>query len=319
DQMKQAVDKAIAVFGAIHGVIHAAGRPDSDAQTTISETRKREANWHFVPKVYGIYALEQAFANQTLDFCIMTSSLSPMLGGLAHVAYASSNAFLDVYTRKNAQQSKRNFEALCINWEAWHNHEEIFESYGIGATLSNYFIVPEEGEEIFQRFLSYKGIAQVIVSTGDFYTRLEQWTAIHDLANEQSETGKLGEVKRERPKTKVTYVEPRNEMEQVLADVWSDLLGLESVGVHDNFFIDLGGHSLLGTQLISRLRELYQTDISLRALFEAPTIAELSEVIVRLLMSQINIAMLDDIEGLSEEAVEQLLAAGIEDPGETHG
>lgn len=58
----------------------------------------------------------------------------------------------------------------------------------------------------------------------------------------------------------------------MLAKVWADLLGVERVGVHDNFF-DLGGHSLLATQVVSQVRNAFEVELSLRTLFENPTVA----------------------------------------------
>ncbi len=75
-----------------------------------------------------------------------------------------------------------------------------------------------------------------------------------------------------------SYVAPRNETEEKMAAVWADVLGLEKVGINNNFF-DLGGHSLLATQLISRVRESFDLDIPLRSIFEYPTVAGLSEKI----------------------------------------
>ncbi|PTL74997.1 non-ribosomal peptide synthetase [Vitiosangium sp. GDMCC 1.1324] len=71
------------------------------------------------------------------------------------------------------------------------------------------------------------------------------------------------------------YVAPQTELEQVVADLWAPLLGLRRVGTHDNFF-DLGGHSLLAMQVTSRLREAHGVELPVRALFEAPTVAELA-------------------------------------------
>jgi len=84
-----------------------------------------------------------------------------------------------------------------------------------------------------------------------------------------------------------------------MAAIWQELLGIEQVGIDDTFF-DLGGHSLLGTQLVSRLRETFLVELPLDRFFETPTIAELAKVIEELLVEK--------IEELPEEEVQKLLA-----------
>ncbi|MDQ4124733.1 MAG: amino acid adenylation domain-containing protein, partial [Actinomycetota bacterium] len=79
----------------------------------------------------------------------------------------------------------------------------------------------------------------------------------------------------ERPDVGQAYEEPRTETEKVLAEIWSEVLGVERVGRDDNFF-DLGGHSLLGTQLMSRIRNRFEAEVPLRALFEKPTVGGLA-------------------------------------------
>ena len=71
---------------------------------------------------------------------------------------------------------------------------------------------------------------------------------------------------------------PQTTIEQTLAVLWQQILGLESIGSDDNFF-ELGGHSLLATQLMSRVRDAFQIEVPLRSLFETPTIAGLAKVI----------------------------------------
>jgi amino acid adenylation domain-containing protein len=79
----------------------------------------------------------------------------------------------------------------------------------------------------------------------------------------------------ERPGLARAYVAPRTPLERVLAGAWEEALGVDRVGVDDGFF-DLGGHSLLATQLISWVRETFEVEVSLRELFERPTVAGLA-------------------------------------------
>lgn len=81
------------------------------------------------------------------------------------------------------------------------------------------------------------------------------------------------------------FVGPRNPQEDLLAGIWSKVLGVERVGIRDNFF-DLGGHSLLATQVMSRVREAFHVELPLRLLFESPTVAALAESIDRALQDE---------------------------------
>ncbi|MEA2692905.1 MAG: hypothetical protein QOJ16_2292, partial [Acidobacteriota bacterium] len=79
----------------------------------------------------------------------------------------------------------------------------------------------------------------------------------------------------ERPELAAEFVPPRTPVERQLAEIWSAVLGVERVGVHDDFF-ELGGQSLLATQIVSRLREVCGVEIPLRSLFQQPTLAGLA-------------------------------------------
>jgi len=108
-----------------------------------------------------------------------------------------------------------------------------------------------------------------------------------------------------RPELEKAFVASRTPVEQILADIWREVLKQERVGIHDNFF-DLGGHSLLATQVMSRIRDAFQTDIPLRALFEKPTIEELAMAVIHHGGDQTSgelWGILDDLESLSEDEV----------------
>jgi FkbH-like protein/FkbM family methyltransferase len=88
------------------------------------------------------------------------------------------------------------------------------------------------------------------------------------------------EKKRGTERTMAPEDEPRTPVEVAIAEVWSEVLGTEQVGLHEHFFNQLGGDSLSGTQVISRLCQLFDMPLPLRAIFEAPTVAGLSMTIL---------------------------------------
>ena len=84
----------------------------------------------------------------------------------------------------------------------------------------------------------------------------------------------------ERPGLEQEYVAPETPFEETLAEIWAELLRVDRVGVHDNFF-DLGGHSLIAARVMSRVREAFDVDLPLRRFFESPTVAQLATVILQ--------------------------------------
>jgi len=98
-----------------------------------------------------------------------------------------------------------------------------------------------------------------------------------------TQTGKLDRVALPPPPREIvehTFKEPANACEEQLAALWSAVLGRENVGADDNFF-ELGGHSLLATQLLARIRDAFGVSLPLRALFDAPTVEGLAELVLR--------------------------------------
>ena len=120
----------------------------------------------------------------------------------------------------------------------------------------------------------------------------------------------LPEPDQDRQGCEQTFAAPRNFVEATIAETWADILRMERVGIHENFF-DLGGHSLKATQVMSRVRHSFGVDLPLRVLFEAPTVAELAARVGQR-MPQADEAeelarILAEVESLSEEEIERQL------------
>ncbi|WP_157604436.1 phosphopantetheine-binding protein, partial [Rhizobacter sp. Root1221] len=103
-------------------------------------------------------------------------------------------------------------------------------------------------------------------------------------------------------------------IEQTLARIWQELLGVERLGRHDNFF-DLGGHSLLVVQILARLRDEFDVEVPLRAVFEAPTVKLLAEQVALVLQAPAGTdedeaeALLQRVASMSDEEAAAMLSA----------
>jgi amino acid adenylation domain-containing protein len=105
------------------------------------------------------------------------------------------------------------------------------------------------------------------------------------------------------------YVAPRTPVEQAIATLWSQTLGLSRVGVEDDFF-ELGGHSLLATQVVAQIRTQFAVDLPLHSLFLCPTVETLAVEVVQLMGASEEdetAKLLAELETLSDEEAEQLL------------
>ncbi len=106
------------------------------------------------------------------------------------------------------------------------------------------------------------------------------------------------------------FVAPRSPMEEAVAEIWTRVLGVPEVGVTDDFF-NIGGHSLLATQVVAHVRTDFAIDLPLHSLFTHPTVETLTAEIVQTMgdsEGDATATLLAELEGLSEEDAERLLA-----------
>ena len=103
-------------------------------------------------------------------------------------------------------------------------------------------------------------------------------TSLPLTVNGKVDRGALPDPGRQRPDLAASFVAPRTPVEEVLAGLWAEVLGVERIGAEDDFF-DLGGHSLLATQIVARVRKVFKVELPLQSLFEATTVAALARAL----------------------------------------
>ncbi|HAI70588.1 MAG TPA: hypothetical protein DCM38_14270 [Gammaproteobacteria bacterium] len=269
-------------FGSLNGVIHAAGVPDG---ALILRQTQEMTEQILAPKLKGTLVLDSLLQDVELDFFLLCSSLASIFGIGGQIGYCAANAFLDVFAQFKMANGNR-FTA-AINWDAWQEVGmavntvmplEIHQKCKTDRDSLQQGILPKEGIEVFSRIIG-STLPQVLVSTDDFMIRLEQHkvSGIQRLL-EISDQTKLPKQTHSRPQLSYAYEAPRTQLEQTLANLWQNVLGIEQIGIHDDFF-ELGGDSLIAVQLIAKLREKLQMAFSAHSLLNAPTIATLAELI----------------------------------------
>jgi acyl transferase domain-containing protein len=268
--MRALVAEAEGRFGPITGVVHAAGVTSGPGFQGLLKLDREACNGLFEAKLRGVRVLEKVLRGRRVDPCLLISSLSTVLGGLGHGAYAAANACLDAFAAEAARG--RGLPWRCVNWDAWLREDG---PPAEGSALARLAMSVGEGVETFRRIRASRGVRRVVVSTADLEARLAQFVLrpAPDAEGDAPEVASQGEY--ERPESAAAYVAPRTETEVQIAAVWRQLLGIREVGVHDNF-LALGGHSLLAIQLAERIRSRMQVEVMLEDVFRGPTIAELA-------------------------------------------
>lgn len=272
-------------FNELNGVIHAAGIPAGGLMQIKKPESAREV---FAAKVRGTRVIEKLVEDIPLDFFVLFSSLSSIVGRLGQVDYVGANAFLDLFAQHYRARTGR--FAVSIDWSAWeqvgmaaHLFREPQAESDSTEDLEIYKgrIAPADGVEALDRILTAQLEPQVIVSPQDLQVTLEQ-------AAKASGERFLNAIKAQQNTNAVPtnlrqhsdYVPPASEAERRITQIWQDVLGLEEVGVHDNFF-DLGGSSLFAIQVLSRLRKEFNVEIQPAMIFEGATISALAKLLTK--------------------------------------
>jgi acyl transferase domain-containing protein len=299
EQVAAGISAACQRFGEINGVFHGAGIAGRQSSAFIPDVGKAQCDMHFQPKVHGVQVLEDVLRDKKLDFIVLLSSLSTVLGGLGMAAYSGANHFMDAFAL-----SRRRLDGtpwISVNWDGWRN-EKASESSSTGPTITEFSLAPAEGIEAFRRILSETELGRVIVSTGDLNSRLDLWVSSKALEAAAPSKPEEASQLHPRPNVRSGYVPAQNETERVIANIWEALFGIEKVGVDDNFF-DLGGDSLLLLRVQAMIGQTFGANLSSAEMFQHPTISALARRVSQPAAESAGLAAVQDRAQLQRAAL----------------
>ncbi|MEM6614172.1 MAG: KR domain-containing protein, partial [Cyanobacteria bacterium P01_C01_bin.72] len=310
---QEAVSNAIAEvessLGEIDGVFYSTPMTNQNSASVISELKSSHWEYNYQTKINPLHILAECLADKQLDFVLVQSSLSSILGGLGLAAYAGANCYLDAFVEGQNNLLQNNTPWFSVNWDACQTETEQQNISGIGASLSEYSLTPQEVGEATEKILALSAGSQVIVSKGDLQTRIDRW--LPSTPEDEAVTKVNNIEQHSRPNLTTEYVAPSNETEIAIAEIWQQVLGIDRVGVNDSFF-ELGGHSLLAIQTISRIRETFNVELAMNTILaETPTVRNLAANVIEQQPDAAELAtieeLLAEVQNMSPEEIAKQL------------
>jgi phthiocerol/phenolphthiocerol synthesis type-I polyketide synthase E len=271
EQVERALRQLRDRFGALHGVIHAAGVPAGG----LIQVKQRAAVTEVLrPKVQGTLILDRLLADEPLDFFVLCSSRTATTGDLGQVDHAAANAFLEAFAERRAQDGRAGVVALA--WDTWAEVGQAVTTAipggmeALRAELLRHAIRPAEGPEVLERVLGCRA-PRIVVSTRPIEVAAAE---SRRLAGELlAMTGLVGDgVGDSRP---LAAGATGPELERAIARIWGRVLRVDNVGLDDSFF-DLGGNSVIALRLLTELKRELGLELPPAMLFESPTVASLA-------------------------------------------
>ncbi|HEX3047450.1 MAG TPA: amino acid adenylation domain-containing protein, partial [Bacillota bacterium] len=275
--MEEAIKDLRHAFGKINGIIHSAGIAGAGFIANQDETVFERV---LAPKVAGTWIIDELTRNDHLDFFIMCSSVTTLMGVSGQGDYTAANAYQDSFA---ASRAKRGARTLVINWAGWRETGMAYE-YGINPDGVFKAISTETAIKALDRIFSHFDLNRAIVGILNY--QHEMFAAARPLPIKLSKEIAQGLRKRGPIKPAFDNSAPvktagrktgnYSETENQIAQVFGLVLGVSEINIFDNFY-DLGGDSIIGMKIVNSLNDQMKIRIDVSAIFQYPSIKELAE------------------------------------------
>lgn len=280
-----ALDAAVTRLGPLTGVILTAG---GRLRRRLGQLPSDLFARHVTDRVRMAQALAAVTDGRPVGHCAVVSSLAAVVGGAGLGAYAAAHAVVDELCVRHWRAGRPWVTVDCDHWLVGDHDRDRAPApdTGPGPGAGAPFMTGDEGCVAFLRAALLAGVPQVVVSTRDLDARMPgrgpartgpppPSPATASGSMDDIGSGVAGGNRHPRPDLPIPFTAPRTAAERAIAALWARQLGLERVGVFDNFF-DLGGDSLIAIQLISSANQL-GLRLSMQELLARQTVAELAE------------------------------------------
>lgn len=256
DAVKKMAEDLEREYGAVNGIVHAAGVLDNQYFDFINNMSPVNTRILFASKICGIENIYEAFRNRKLDFVWVTSSISGVVGGLGFGAYAAANSFIDFFIAANNEELK-NWTSVAFSELSVTENERSNRPQALGS---------KEFCEIFNYTVGL-GVAPVLFQS-------KEGLQVSPVVSPEERVITHKEISRSR-KVANEYMVPATETEKKLTAIFEVFFGIETVGVNDNFF-DLGGDSLKGMILLKKTNSAFEVNLQLVDFLKNPDICSLA-------------------------------------------
>lgn len=301
EQMSEVLSEAREAFGTIHGVIHAAGTADG---RILQLATRAEIQSALAAKVRGALVLASLLSDTPVDFFVLCSSLTAIVGEAGQAGYTAANAFLDAFA---ASERRRGVPIVSVGWNGWlevgmrARHQASVE-----AQNCENVITPSEGCDLLDRILADMRASHLVISR--YYPGKDREGSGNSAILHDSDREPHGAVTQlpehyVRPDLRTAYIPPRNRLEATICEIWQKALGVKQIGIADDFS-ELGGHSLIAIHVASQLQQSFGMPFSVADLYAAPTVAGVAEGLITRLLERASVE--DSANIIREIAVRSL-------------